>query len=59
MHHLVSAAEIADMLGVSIQRVHQLAERDDFPEPVAEVTAKRIRVWETAAVKAWERQRRS
>lgn len=47
------------MLGVSIQRVHQLAERDDFPEPVAEVTAKRIRVWETAAVKAWERQRRS
>ena len=31
--------EVAQMLGVSRQRVMQLRQRDDFPEPVAELAA--------------------
>ncbi len=51
-HHLVGAAEIAELLGVSRQRVAQLGERyDDFPAPVATITAGRI--WARADVEAW------
>lgn len=36
---LVGMAEIADMLGVSRQRAHQVAEREDFPAPVQHLAA--------------------
>jgi len=35
----VGVTEIAQMLGVSRQRVMELRQRDDFPEPVAELAA--------------------
>lgn len=35
----VGVSEIAQLLGVSRQRVMQLRQRDDFPEPVAELAA--------------------
>jgi predicted DNA-binding transcriptional regulator AlpA len=54
VQHLAGAQEIADMLGVSRQRVTQLTARSDFPSPVAELA--QGRVWETAAVREWARQ---
>ena len=53
MHHLVGAQEIGAMLGVSRQRVQQLAARDDFPQP--EVTLAMGKVWKRADVEAWAR----
>lgn len=50
---LVGLAEIGDMLGVSRQRVDQLARTKDFPEPVATISAGRI--WRRADVEAWAR----
>jgi hypothetical protein len=35
----LGVTEIAEILGVSRQRVMQLRQRDDFPEPVAELAA--------------------
>jgi predicted DNA-binding transcriptional regulator AlpA len=51
VHHLVGTAEIAEMLGVSRQRVHQLSRREDFPAPVAVLSAGSI--WEREAVDVW------
>jgi prophage regulatory protein len=51
MHHLVGAAEIAAMLGVSRQRVQQLISRPDFPAPA--VVLAMGKVWLTADVEAW------
>lgn len=49
---LVGAAEIAELLGVTRQRVNQIvAEDPTFPEPVAELTAGRI--WHRSDVVAW------
>lgn len=48
---LVGVAEIAAMLGVSRQRVDQLAAAEDFPPPLAELAAGRI--WARAAVEEW------
>jgi predicted DNA-binding transcriptional regulator AlpA len=53
MHHLVGAQEIGTMLGVSRQRVQQLAARDDFPQP--EATLAMGKVWKRADVEAWAR----
>jgi predicted DNA-binding transcriptional regulator AlpA len=51
-HHLVGMAEIAEMLGVSRQRVAQLIETyDDFPSPEVELTAGRI--WSRTAIETW------
>jgi prophage regulatory protein len=51
-HALVSAPEIAAMLGVSLQRVHQLMHAyDDFPQPTAELAIGRI--WRTVDIEAW------
>jgi predicted DNA-binding transcriptional regulator AlpA len=51
-HHLVGMAEIAEMLGVSRQRVAQLIESyDDFPAPEVELTAGRI--WSRTAIETW------
>jgi prophage regulatory protein len=48
---LVGLTEIAEMLGVSAQRVDQLARRDDFPEPVAVLAAGRI--WRLGDIEHW------
>ena len=50
---LVGLTEIADMLGVSRSRAHQLAETEGFPTPVGEISAGRI--WERADVERWAR----
>ena len=54
-HHLVGVAEIAAMLDVTRQRVHQLA-RDDptFPAPAAVLSAGVV--WERVAVEEWARR---
>jgi prophage regulatory protein len=54
VHHLVGAQEVAEMLGISRQRLTQLASRPDFPPPVAELA--QGRVWETAAIREWARK---
>ncbi|QCX28092.1 helix-turn-helix domain-containing protein [Nocardioides jishulii] len=51
--NLVGVAEVADMLAVSRQRVHQLAAAEGFPEPVAVLKAGKI--WERADVEGWAR----
>ncbi|BCY09169.1 AlpA family transcriptional regulator [Actinoplanes sp. L3-i22] len=48
---LVGAREIAVRLGVSRQRVQQLADRDDFPEPFHELSMGRI--WWRHEVEEW------
>lgn len=54
--HLMGAAEVAKLLGVSRVRVHQIAAADPtFPDPVAELAAGRI--WEREAIEEWARQR--
>ncbi len=57
---LVAAAEIADMLGVSRQRVSQLTGDDapfGFPEPW--VRLRMGKVWLASDVRAWAAARRS
>ena len=39
---LVGVAEIAQMFGVSRQRVSKISQEDDFPEPIAILKAGRI-----------------
>lgn len=49
---LVSMPEVAKILGVSRQRVHQLAQKyEDFPEPEAELAVGRI--WKRAVILEW------
>ena len=50
---LMGVAEIAELLGVSRQRVHQLTKVAGFPRPVAELSAGSI--WEREAVEEWAR----
>lgn len=51
-HHLVGVSELAAILGVSRQRVHQIIEEaKDFPAPEAELSAGKV--WSRAAVDAW------
>lgn len=50
---LVSGAEIARRLGVSTQRVHQLRDDPDFPEPLGKVG--RAIVWKWRDVERWAR----
>lgn len=57
MHHLVGTHEVAELLGVSRQRVHQLAAEADFPEP--EVVLKGGTVWRRAAIEEWRDSMRS
>lgn len=51
----VGSAEIAEMFGISRQRVYQLTSRPDFPEPM--VRLKAGAVWVTAEVIAWAEAR--
>jgi predicted DNA-binding transcriptional regulator AlpA len=54
--HLVGVAEIARMLGVSRQRVHQIiASEPDFPKPEARLSAGAI--WSTKEVESWIRSK--
>lgn len=55
---LVGAPEAAALLGVSRQRVHQLATREDFPAPLARLGAGSV--WDGAAIRSfnerWDRK---
>ena len=48
---LIGAHEIRGLLGVSRQRVYQLASRADFPKPVAVLAQGKI--WTVEDVEAW------
>jgi hypothetical protein len=52
---LVSAPEAGDILGVSPQRVHELARTAGFPEPVYELRTGRL--WLRAAIEAYAERR--
>ncbi len=58
MPELMSAAEIADELGVARQRVHQLRSTKAFPAPLAELRGGAV--WDAAAVRKfaqeWDRK---
>lgn len=54
-HHLLGVAEVAELLGVSRQRVHQLALLPHFPRPEAELSAGKI--WSHSAIHAWQVER--
>jgi predicted DNA-binding transcriptional regulator AlpA len=51
---LMGTSEIAEFLGVTNQRVDQLARRPDFPDPIAVLAAGRI--WNHADIDAWARR---
>jgi predicted DNA-binding transcriptional regulator AlpA len=52
MRHLVGVAEVAQMLGVSRQRVHQIAKSaKDFPKPEAFLSAGKV--WSKDKIEAW------
>jgi predicted DNA-binding transcriptional regulator AlpA len=48
---LIGASEIRDLLGVSRQRVYQLAGRSDFPKPVA--TLAQGKIWLVNDIETW------
>jgi prophage regulatory protein len=49
----VGFEEVAELLGVSKQRVHQLMQSyDDFPTPVAELAMGRV--WSRADIETWQ-----
>lgn len=47
----MGAGEIAKRLGLSRQRVQQLAERDDWPEPFDELSMGRV--WLISDIEEW------
>lgn len=51
--HLMGVTEIADLLNVTRQRVHQLRSLEEFPEPTANIAAGAI--WEREVIEAWAR----
>lgn len=53
--HLMGAAEIADLLGVSRQRVQQLVTRADFPRPTDELAMGKV--WLREEVERWAADR--
>ena len=50
----VRIIEIAELLGVSKQRVHRIADEEGFPAPVAEDG--RGRLWDRREVTAWAKR---
>lgn len=50
---LVGSHEIAQLFGVSRQRISQITTRPDFPRPVAVLAMGQV--WEAEAVKQWAR----
>jgi predicted DNA-binding transcriptional regulator AlpA len=53
VEEMVGATEVADMLGVTRSRVHQLAQRESFPKPVAVLRAGFI--WRRVDIERWMR----
>lgn len=53
-HHLMGVAEVAALLGVSRQRVTQLAKTDGFPSPASKLASGPV--WESADVEKWARE---
>jgi len=53
---LAGVAEVAELLGVSRERVRQLRAEPDFPEPVAELQATPL--WRRSEVARWDSGRR-
>jgi predicted DNA-binding transcriptional regulator AlpA len=51
---LVGVPEIAEMLGVSRPSVWRYVRRDDFPEPDARVSGKRL--WKRVTVERWAKK---
>ncbi|GAA4439686.1 helix-turn-helix transcriptional regulator [Phytohabitans houttuyneae] len=56
VEEVMGAAEIADLLGVSRQRVQQLVSRPDFPPPATTLAMGKI--WLASDVRAWVREHR-
>lgn len=54
---LMGPAEIARLLGVSRQRVTQLAAEPDFPTPTANLAMGKV--WLSADVRAWAENKRA
>lgn len=55
--HLVGVAEVAQLLGVTRQRVNRIVlTHADFPAPEAELSAGRV--WKRADIEAWARRYR-
>jgi predicted DNA-binding transcriptional regulator AlpA len=50
----IRLVEIAELLGVSKQRAHQLADEDGFPAPVGREGQSRL--WDRRHVKAWAKE---
>jgi prophage regulatory protein len=57
MEEVMAAAEIADYLGVSRQRVAVLVERANFPAPIAHLSVGRI--WRTSDIRQWAANRQN
>jgi predicted DNA-binding transcriptional regulator AlpA len=53
----MGVTEVAQRLGVSRQRVHQLRSTPDFPDPVAMLAAGPI--WESIDIEDWVAEHRS
>ena len=53
----VRVVEIAELLGVTKQRAHQLADEPDFPAPVEREGPSRL--WDRREVQAWAKQWRA
>lgn len=53
---LVGVHEIATMLGLTRQRVHQLVKTPDFPPPLAELAMGSV--WDANTIAAWNQTRR-
>jgi predicted DNA-binding transcriptional regulator AlpA len=53
----VRLIEVAEILGVSKQRAHQIAEENGFPKPIAQDG--RGRVWTRYEVQAWAKRWRA
>jgi predicted DNA-binding transcriptional regulator AlpA len=56
-HHLVGVHEVAKLLQVKRQRVHQLAKEPGFPKPT--VILKAGQVWNRADIEAWRQEARA
>lgn len=54
MPKIVGVAEMAEMLGLTKQRVQQLTQRSDFPEPVYRMTAGNF--WLLTDFEEWARR---
>lgn len=56
LEDLVTGAEIARRLDISRSRAHQLADRDDFPQPLGRIGTSDVYRWRD--VEAWARKAR-